>query len=137
VKEQDMDKEINDFVEEMEEDKNPQAGLPEAASSITITANIEGYSALVTLRSPRPEMLLTNADLLLSEMKERGYTPNQSRPTQQSSTQAPTTNGEKHCPKCGGKVLNKTSKAGKRFEVCENNKFGSSDGCDYFRWLDQ
>lgn len=128
-----LGEEVDQFIEEMEEEKNPQASLPEAASSITITANVEGYSVLVTLRSPRPEMLLTNADMLLSEMKQRGYLPKE---TTQASVAQPATD-ERHCPKCGGKILVKTSKAGKRFEVCENNKYGSKDGCDYFRWLDQ
>ncbi len=130
-----LEEEVDQFIEEMEEEKNPQANLPEAASSITLTANIEGYSVLVTLRSARPEMLLTEADLLLSEMKERGYMPKES--FKQSPPIQPPASGEKNCPKCGGKIVAKTSKAGKRFEVCENNQYGSKDGCDYFRWLDQ
>ena len=35
------------------------------------------------------------------------------------------------CPKCGGDVLIKKSKRGRKFYICENNKDG---GCDYISW---
>ena len=38
---------------------------------------------------------------------------------------------EEKCPKCGGNVLVKKSKRGKRFYVCENNAKGE---CDYISW---
>lgn len=38
---------------------------------------------------------------------------------------------EEKCPKCGGNVLVKKSKRGRRFYVCENNAKGQ---CDYISW---
>ena len=35
------------------------------------------------------------------------------------------------CPKCGGDVLIKKSKRGRKFYICENNK---GEGCDYISW---
>ena len=37
------------------------------------------------------------------------------------------------CPVCGGKVLVRKSKAGKRYYICENNT-GVGKGCDYISW---
>ncbi len=38
---------------------------------------------------------------------------------------------EEKCPKCGGNVIVKKSKRGRRFYVCENNAKGE---CDYISW---
>ena len=38
---------------------------------------------------------------------------------------------EEPCPKCGGKLLVKKSKKGRKFYVCENNP---KSGCDYISW---
>lgn len=38
---------------------------------------------------------------------------------------------EEKCPKCGGNVIVKKSKRGRRFYVCENNAKGK---CDYISW---
>lgn len=38
---------------------------------------------------------------------------------------------EEKCPKCGGNVMVKKSKRGRRFYVCENNAKGE---CDYISW---
>ncbi len=38
---------------------------------------------------------------------------------------------EEKCPKCGGNVIVKKSKRGRRFYVCENNAEGK---CDYISW---
>ena len=35
------------------------------------------------------------------------------------------------CPKCGGQILVKKSKKGRKFYVCENNQ---SQKCDYISW---
>lgn len=37
------------------------------------------------------------------------------------------------CPKCGGKILKRKSKAGKTFYICENNT-QSTDVCDVITW---
>ena len=35
------------------------------------------------------------------------------------------------CPKCGGKILIKKSKKGRKFYVCENHQEGK---CDFISW---
>ena len=37
------------------------------------------------------------------------------------------------CPVCGGKVLVRKSKTGKKFYICENNT-GVGQGCEYISW---
>ena len=38
------------------------------------------------------------------------------------------------CPKCGGKVLIKKSKRGRKFYICENNNGTEDSPCDYISW---
>ena len=38
------------------------------------------------------------------------------------------------CPKCGGKVLIKKSKKGRKFYICENNNGTEDSPCDYISW---
>jgi hypothetical protein len=46
----------------------------------------------------------------------------------------------KKCPKCGGRIEEKISKAGKKFQKCENGKYDfntkQNTGCDFVDWLD-
>ena len=39
------------------------------------------------------------------------------------------------CPKCGGKVLIKKSKRGRKFYICENNNGTEDSPCDYISWV--
>lgn len=138
------EKEMNEALDNSEGlpwEKEMQELVPEAVASVTYQLKSpNGFELLYTKRHYNDEKLLGEMMALEMDFIQNGYEPQRgSLKTRGSNKGAKTPQGgssNAKCPKCGGDVQTKTAKNGKQFEVCVNNKYGSDEGCDYFKWLD-
>lgn len=112
--------------------------LPEAPASVTYSiVSPTGYNALFTIREMTGLDLLTKMTALEKKLDEMGYKPQIKTSFGQKKEVVYVPNAE--CPKCKGRLIDKTSKNGKRFHECENRKYdfktGVTSGCEYINWL--
>lgn len=111
--------------------------LPEAPASVTYNVvSKDGFSALVTHRSDTIKELLEHMETIEQKLLEKGYKPQVRGGGFKREVEF--VEG-RICPKCNGKLIKKTSKAGKMFYKCENGKYDfvaqKNTGCDYVDWL--
>jgi hypothetical protein len=113
-------------------------GLPEAPASVTLSVvTPKGYNALFTLREVTGLDLLKKIEGLEVKLEELGYKP-QVRSAGFPKKEQVFVDGK--CPKCDGRLIEKVSKAGKKFHKCENGKWDFANnkaiGCDFVDWLE-
>lgn len=112
--------------------------LQEAPASATLSVvTPKGYNTLFTLREMTGEALLTKITALEAKLEVLGYKP-QVRPVF-GKKEIKYVEG-KMCPKCGGRMVEKTKTNGGIFHQCENAKWDTFKkmnvgSCDYTDWL--
>lgn len=140
--------------------------VPEAVASVTYKiVSPNGFPSMLTIRASDANELLNRMAVIEGELLSSGIVPDggqkpvssQPKPSQPVQTPAqpkpanawaqthqfsvPQAQQTKMCPKCGGKLEEKVSKAGKKFLKCENGKWDfmkkQATGCDYIDWLDK
>jgi len=77
--------------------------------------------------------LKKNVNKILQKVEEK-------KTIEEAFTPAPSPAAGPRCPKCGGALIERTSKTGKNYTKCENGKWnaekGINEGCDYVKWND-
>lgn len=115
---------------------NTTGELYEAPASVTLSVvTPKGYNALFTLRERTGKELLEKIGLLEVKLEELGYKPQVKQAFQKKEQKY--VEGVK-CPKCGGRLIEKLTKAGKPYHKCENGKWNPQtgpSGCDFVDWL--
>jgi len=121
--------------EKVKETSN-QSTVPEAIASVTYNLNSpRGYPVLFTIRRDNESELLETMEALEMLLEGKGYTPK----TYKKFEKKPVDYVEgRVCPRCGGRLVNKVSKSGKKFIKCEKGKWDfvnkKAIGCDYVEW---
>lgn len=112
--------------------------LPEAPASATLSVvTPRGYNTLFTLRETSGLTLLDKIESLEKELERREYKP-QVKQAFGVKKELDYVEG-KTCPKDGGRLVKKVTKAGKPYHKCENGKWNpvsGASGCDFVDWLD-
>ena len=111
--------------------------FPEAPASVTLSVTTpSGYPALFTIRDEKVSELVKKITTIEESFKELGYKP-QERNYGKKDYPKDYVEG-RVCPKDAGRLLNKTSKAGKKYIACENGKYNPTtkvtEGCAYVEW---
>jgi len=113
--------------------------LNEAPASVTLSViTPTGYNALFTVRDTQVSELIKKIATVEESFEKLGYKPQPAKtgfaPKQKDYVEG------RVCPKDGGKLVNKVSKAGKKYIACENGRYDpntkSTVGCNYVDWLD-
>ena len=113
----------------------------DAPASVTYSlTSPTGYGLLFTVRGESHPELLQEMLTVESSLVDLGYTA-QVKSYGGGKAKAPVVYVEgEECPKCGGKLLDKTTKNGKKMHECENRKYDfttkTTTGCEYVKWLD-
>lgn len=99
----------------------------------------DGFEVSLTLRGDSGKDLLTKINAAIDLVKKDGATPVvKGFPKKE---QKPKEYREEPCPKCGAKVVKKTTKAGKKVEECENRRYDfktqETTGCPYINWVNE
>lgn len=128
-------------------EKEMQKLVPEAVASVTYQLKTpNGFECLYTKRHFNDEKLLGEMMALEMDFIQNGYEPqgrSYKKKKGQRTTAGPKSSQrrsqqtrQKNCPQCGAPAKTRTSKDGRKYEVCTENEYGEDTGCDYFRWLD-
>lgn len=112
--------------------------LPESPTSVTYqVTSSKGFDALVTIRDAEFKSLAEKMEFVEGWFEKQGYKPQEKRgfgKKEQTFVEG------KKCPKCGGRLVMKVTKAGKPFNKCENGKWNAltnqNEGCQFVDWLD-
>lgn len=119
-----------------------QETMPEAVASVTYNLKTKkGYPILFTMRGADEDKLLDRMTAIEMQFETLGMQPDirtygggGKKPDDKKYVEGKT------CPKCGGKVLDITTKTGKRLHQCENRKYDyttkTTSGCDFMEWLE-
>lgn len=113
--------------------------FPEAAAVVNIDyKRTDGFVVKLTLRDATGEHLLTRLEGAIAKIKEEGGTPyEKSFGTKFPPKPIEYVEGQR-CPLDGGRLVKSTTKAGKKFVKCENNKWNATlrkpEGCSYTQW---
>ena len=119
------------------EEKMPKQELNEAPTSITYSIiTPKGYPALLTARDTELSGLAKKMVFIEDMFEKNGYKP-QVRGFAKKEIKY--VEG-KMCPKCGGRMVEKTKRNGGIFHQCENKKWDAIQNknvgtCDYTDWL--
>jgi hypothetical protein len=115
---------------------NPEE-LNEAPASATLSViTPAGYNTLFTVRDTEVSELVKKIAKLEEVFVQLGYKP---QPAKQFGQKVEKDYVQgRVCPKDGGKLVNKVSKAGKKYIACENGKYDPNTkttiGCNYVEW---
>lgn len=112
--------------------------LNEAPASATLSViTPKGFNTLFTIRDMSVNELIKKITIVEDKLDELGYKP-QIRQAFGQKKDLQYVEG-KTCPKDGGKLIKKVSKAGKEYHACENGRYdfktGTKSGCDFVDWL--
>lgn len=123
-----------------------QEKMPEAIASATYQIESpNGFQYLFTVRGTDETNLLERMGDLEQYFMAGGFKPQRGSiktsiaPKKKTTTPEKTTTSDKKvCPKCGGKLLYKTTKNGENFVECENREYDyetqEASGCPYIKW---
>ncbi len=113
--------------------------FPEAPASNTFKVrSTNGFEHLFTMRDSSVKDLLVKIETIEKALLDKGWTPLEQKsfggfPKKEKEY----VEGEK-CPKDGARLIKATTKAGKGFQKCENQKYDFAtktvSGCDFVRW---
>ena len=113
--------------------------LPEApVTMFTNYKRVDGFEVSVTLRGNDLTEVATLLDTAIKGIVKHGGTPTsrQSRSNGFPPKQVDYAEGE--CPKCGSRLVNASTKDGKKFVKCSTNKWNfaekKAEGCEYVKW---
>jgi hypothetical protein len=113
--------------------------LQEAPASVTYSiTSPDGFNALFTVREMSgTELLGKMSGTIEKKLLELGYKPQ--APKMGYPPKVKDYVEGRVCPVDGGKLVNKVSKAGKKYIQCENGSYNpvtkTTDGCKYTEWL--
>lgn len=120
-----------------------QETMPEAVASVTYNLKTKkGYPILFTMRGADEDKLLDRMTAIEMQFEKLGMQPDIRSYGGGGAKKAEDKKyvEGKVCPKCGGKVLDITTKNGKRLHQCENRKYDfttkTTSGCDFMEWQD-
>ena len=118
-----------------------QSKIPEAVASITYSLKTpNSFPVLFTMRGEGESSLLEGAEGIEAFLKESGYTANLKTYGGGRKAQPKTYVEGELCPECGSKLLDKTTKSGKRMHECEKRVYDfdtkKTTGCSYVKWLE-
>lgn len=120
-----------------------QSEMPEAVASITYSLKTPGgFPVLFTMRGEGESPLLERASEIEVFLKDAGYTADIKSYGGGGKGKAPIVYVEgKSCPQCGSKVIEKTTKMGKKMHECEKRVYNfetkQTTGCTFIDWLDE
>ncbi|MCX7911144.1 MAG: hypothetical protein N2505_06170 [Endomicrobia bacterium] len=115
--------------------------LPESPTSATLSAiTPKGYSILLTIRDEKLSELVKKIDWVENWFDVSGYKPQPQKFGQNLKEKKEVKFVEgRTCPKCGGRLIEKVSKAGKKYNACEKGKYNFKtkqvEGCQFVEWL--
>jgi hypothetical protein len=117
------------------------ATLPEAPASVTYSVTTpHGFDILFTLRDTTGLGLLDKMESVENYLLNHEYKPQIKRSFGAPKKEQEFVEG-KVCPKDGGRLVKKVTKAGKPYHKCENGKWNPTTnqamGCPFVDWLDQ
>lgn len=120
-------------------DKN---SLPEAASvAYTNIKTKNGYHWSFTMRCDTVGKLIEQIDAMESVFITKGWIAEEIRNSGFTKKEKEYVEG-KLCPKCGSRLIKKTTKDGRPYHTCENYKYDfitktNKGTCDFVDWLNQ
>ncbi|KKQ63521.1 MAG: hypothetical protein US85_C0016G0017 [Candidatus Shapirobacteria bacterium GW2011_GWF1_38_23] len=127
--------------ETKEKSINPENHTTEAPASMTFKVLFKGIEVLVTNRDTNVSIqpFLEKAKTAITWALDNGFEAPPQRTFYPKKEKVVDYVEGKKCPKCGGGIIKKVSKAGKPFEKCENGKWdfqnNKATGCDFVDWL--
>lgn len=120
-------------------DTKQKIELNEAPASVTYTITSKGgFNALFTIRDVAGTDLLEKMEQIEKTLVEKEYKPQVRIPFGQKK-EIVYVEG-KVCPLCKGRLVERATKAGKKYHACENGKYDfatkSVTGCKFVDWLE-
>lgn len=124
--------------EKMTEEKKMNE-LPEAPVSVTVKVKSEkGFEYMLTMRDESAKSIFEKITFMESYFEKHSFTPlnmnNSFKKQEKPLDYVP----DRQCPKCGERLINYTTKEGKKFIKCSTNKWDAMKkeaiGCKFMEW---